>query len=92
MKILFLIIGLFFAYADPFDYGDVAHDEGLNLYGLMKDKANFNGKWRRVQTSFEAQNTRFKILKIDNHCVLLEESSTQNLREICLQKSKLLRN
>ncbi|WP_026944515.1 hypothetical protein [Helicobacter rodentium] len=93
MKILFFNLILSLAYADPFYYGNsTIKSESLNLYGLMKDKANFNGKWYKVQTTFNAQNANFRILKIQNNCVILEESSTQDLSTICLQKSKLLRN
>lgn len=95
MKLFLLILILTIAYAgfDPFYYGqDSQSDEGLNLYGLMKERANINGKWYKAQTTFDARNTRFKILKIQNNCVILEESSTQDLSTICLQKSRLLRN
>lgn len=92
MKILFFSLILSLASADPFYYGNSPiKSESLNLYGLMKDKANFNGKWYKAQTTFNAQNTSFRILKIQNNCVVLEESSTQNLSTICLQKSNLLR-
>ncbi|WP_297578782.1 hypothetical protein [Helicobacter sp. UBA3407] len=95
MKLFFFILVLTTACAgfDPFYYGqDSQSNEDLNLYGLMKERANINGKWYKVQTTFDAQNIRFKILKIQNNCVILEESSTQGLSTICLQKSKLLRN
>lgn len=94
MRILFL--GLFLAIAcaefDPFDYGNFINDEELKLYGLMKESANFNGKWHKIHTTFEVQGISFEILKIQDSCVFLREIPTQQQSKICLQESKLLRN
>ncbi|WP_297811638.1 hypothetical protein [uncultured Helicobacter sp.] len=92
MKYLLFNFFWLVAYADPFYYGENSMpNESLNLYGLMQDRANFNGKWYKVQTIFEAQNTSWTILKIQNHCVFLQDS-TQTPHKICLLKSNLLRN
>lgn len=91
--LLGLVVVLAYAEFDPFYYGENSlRSEELNLYGLMNESANFNGKWHKINAIIEMQGTRFKILKIQNSCVLLEEISTQTQSKICLQKPKLLRN
>lgn len=95
MKSLLLSLVIVLAYAefDPFYYGENSlKSEELNLYGLMNERANFNGKWYKINATIEMRQTSFKILKIQNSCVLLEEISTQTQSRICLQKPKLLRN
>lgn len=95
MKILFLTLAFVVAYAefDPFDYGENFSNSGeLKLYGIMDKRANFNGKWYKIHTALEAQNVRFRIVKIQNSCVFLQEINSQKQSKICLQESKLLRN
>lgn len=95
MKPLLLSLFIVLAYAefDPFYYGENSlKSEELNLYGLMNASANFNGKWHKINAIIEMQGTSFKILKIQNSCVVIEEISTQTQSKICLQKPKLLRN
>lgn len=97
---LCVLMGLFAValFADPFYYGDEmnmesqsAQHQSLKLYGILHHKANINGSWVALHSHFTHKNKDFKLLKIQDSCVLIVEFQTpQSAQKLCYKKPVLM--
>ncbi len=96
---LFALTALFvmLVRADPFYYGEgmESHNpqaQNLKLYGILHNKANINGGWIALNSNFLHQNKSFKLLQIQDSCVVIVEAQNpQSPQKLCYQKPILMR-
>ncbi|MBX7491138.1 hypothetical protein [Helicobacter turcicus] len=86
--ILFLLIQVLFC--DPFYYGTKDFGE-LKLFGILHTKANINGNWVMLNAKFTHAQTNFKLLALQDSCVIVENTDSKNKQRLCKEKPKFIK-
>ena len=82
---------------DPFYYEEdlmradafLTSYQELRLYGILSSRANINGVWIALGENFKHGDISYKLLNIQDICVLLQMLQTQKTRKLCYHKPKL---
>ncbi|MCI5968366.1 hypothetical protein [Helicobacter sp.] len=82
--------------SDPFYYGDRELKKELKLYGILHTKANINGQWVGLNASFThtnsvLENVNFKLIELQNSCVVVENMESKMRQKLCKDKPKFIK-
>lgn len=90
MRYLILLFCIQAVFSDPFYYGATDFRE-LKLFGILHTKANINGSWVRVNAEFTHADTNFKLLVLQDSCVIVENMESKNKQRLCKEKPKFIK-
>ncbi|TLD82897.1 hypothetical protein LS70_006290 [Helicobacter sp. MIT 11-5569] len=90
MRYFALILAECLLIADPFYYGNIELGE-LRLFAIMHKKANINGRWVELDTNFVHANVNFKLLSIQDSCVIVENLESKTKQNLCKSKPKFIK-
>lgn len=77
-------------FSDPFYYG-VWETKKLRLFSILHTKANINGAWVSLNEKFVHGNENFRLLELQDSCVILENVESQIKQKLCREKPKFIK-
>ncbi|WP_299546421.1 hypothetical protein [uncultured Helicobacter sp.] len=90
MRVFLVIMWAQMLFSDPFYYG-IADFKTLRLFGILHTKANLNGNWVSLHTTFMHENESFKLLALQDSCVILENMESKTQQKLCKEKPKFIK-